>query len=159
MSWILEYFVVCVYICTADYVELLIVLLYLLWCLVYHMLSKTRRNSRSLHRVIACICYVYFDAWCITCCWGISAIFAGGVRFHTAVVFLITRVVVACVILIHGFSRCGYWIWVFCCLLFVMYMYGVNMFGCLCRATSSIVSTSMVYHMLAKMRRSSGIYI
>ena len=32
----------------------------------------------------------YFDAWCITCCWGISAMFAGGgVRFHTAVVFLI----------------------------------------------------------------------
>ena len=57
MSWILEYFVVyllCVYvyICSAGYVELPIVLLYLLQCLVYHMLSKTRRNSGSLHRVI-----------------------------------------------------------------------------------------------------------
>ena len=56
MSCILDYFVVyllCVYI----YVWLvmssyLLVLLYLLRCLVYHMLSKTRRNSRSLHRVI-----------------------------------------------------------------------------------------------------------
>ena len=45
-------FVVCVYICSAVYVELPIVLLYLLRCLVYHMLSKTTRNSRSLHRVI-----------------------------------------------------------------------------------------------------------
>ena len=61
--WILEYFVVylsCVYICSADYVELPIVLLYLLRCLVYHMLSKTRRKSTSLHRVIAYICYIYF---------------------------------------------------------------------------------------------------
>ena len=40
-----------------------------------------------------------------------SARFAGGVRFHTAVVFFNTVVVVACVIFIHGFSRCrGYWI-------------------------------------------------
>ena len=61
MSWILEYFVVyllCVYIymfgwlCRATYF-----LLYLLRCLVYHMLSKTIRNSRSLQRVIAYICY------------------------------------------------------------------------------------------------------
>ena len=53
MSWILEFFVVyllCVYIymfgwfCRAP-----IVLLYQLRCVVYHMLSKTRRNSRSLH--------------------------------------------------------------------------------------------------------------
>ena len=43
--------------CSAGYVELPIVLLYLLRCLVYHMLSKTRRNSRSLQRVIAYICY------------------------------------------------------------------------------------------------------
>ena len=42
--------------CSAGYVELPIVLLYLLRCLVYHMLSKTRSNSRSLHRVIA---YIY----------------------------------------------------------------------------------------------------
>ena len=70
MSCILEYFVVfllCVYICSARYVELPIALLHLLRCLVYHMLSKSRRNSRSLHRVIAYICYIYFDAWCITC--------------------------------------------------------------------------------------------
>ena len=32
----------------------------------------------------------YFDASCITCCWGLSAMFTGGgVRFHTTVVFLI----------------------------------------------------------------------
>ena len=42
-----------IYICSAGSVELLIVLLYLLRCLVYHMLSNTRRNSRSLYRVIA----------------------------------------------------------------------------------------------------------
>ena len=46
-----------IYICSAGHVELPIVLLYLLRCLVYHMLSKTRRNSRSLQRVIAYICY------------------------------------------------------------------------------------------------------
>ena len=67
MSCILEYFVVlyigvfcclfvvCMYICSAGYAELPIVLLYLLRCLVYHMLPKTRKNSRSLHRVIAYI--------------------------------------------------------------------------------------------------------
>ena len=70
MSWILEHFVVylsCVYIvyiyiCSAGSVELpVVVLLYLLQCLVYHMMSKTRRNSRSLHRVIGYnyICYIY----------------------------------------------------------------------------------------------------
>ena len=39
--------------------------------------------------------------------------FAGGVRFHTSVVFLVqtTVVVVACVIFIPGFSPCrGYWV-------------------------------------------------
>ena len=51
-------FVVCIWIYSAGYVELLIVLLNLLRCLVYHMLSKTRRNSRSLQkRVIAYSCY------------------------------------------------------------------------------------------------------
>ena len=45
------------------------------------------------------VSYIYFDAWCITCRWGISAMFAGGgVRLHTAVVFFITVVAVACVI-------------------------------------------------------------
>ena len=59
MSWILEYFIVfllCVDICSAGYGELPILPLYLLRCLVYHMLSNTRRTSRSLHRVIA---YIY----------------------------------------------------------------------------------------------------
>ena len=46
-------FVVCIYIiCSAGYIELPVVLLYLLRCLVYHMVTKTRRNSGSLHRVI-----------------------------------------------------------------------------------------------------------
>ena len=60
MSWILVYCVVyllCVYISSAGYVELPMVLLYLLRCLVYHMLSQIKRNSRSLQRVIAYICY------------------------------------------------------------------------------------------------------
>ena len=64
--WSILLTLMCVYICSAGYVELPIVLLYLLRCLVYHVLSKTRRNSRSLHKVIAYICYIYFDAWCIT---------------------------------------------------------------------------------------------
>ena len=48
-----EYFFVylsCVYV-FVGYVELS-VLLYLLQCLVYHMLSKTGRSSGNLHRVI-----------------------------------------------------------------------------------------------------------
>ena len=58
--WSILLSVVCIYVCSAGYVELPIVLLYLLRFLVYHMLSKTRRNSidKSLHRVIACI-YIY----------------------------------------------------------------------------------------------------
>ena len=64
MSWILEYSVVyllCVYI----YVPLVMssYLFCCIRCLVYHMLSKTRRNSRSLQRVIAYTKYLlYFDA-------------------------------------------------------------------------------------------------
>ena len=39
---------------------------------------------------------------------GISAMFTGGVRFHTAVVLLIQQLKLR-VIFIHGFSRCrGY---------------------------------------------------
>ena len=49
-------FAVHIYIYSAGYVQLPIVLLYLLRCFVYHMLSKTRTKSRSLHRVIA---YIY----------------------------------------------------------------------------------------------------
>ena len=70
MSWILEYFVVylsCVYIytpyicsaglsCRDTYCS--VVSTSMLG--VSHMLSKTRRNSRSLHRVIAYICCIYF---------------------------------------------------------------------------------------------------
>ena len=58
MSWILDLSTLlsicpaCVYICSAGYTELPVVLLYLLHCLVYHMLSKTRRNCGSLRRVI-----------------------------------------------------------------------------------------------------------
>ena len=86
---------------------------------------QNEKNSRSVHRVIACICYIYFDVWCITC-WGII--------FHTAVV-------VACAIFTHGFSwGRGYRIWVFRCL-FVVSTY---MFGWICRATCSFVSTSML---------------
>ena len=44
-------FAVRIYICSAGYVELP-VLLYLFQCLVYHILSKTRRSSGNLHRVI-----------------------------------------------------------------------------------------------------------
>ena len=50
-----------IYMCSPGYFELAIVLLYLLRCLVYHMLSKTRRNSRSLHRVIAYILYSKYN--------------------------------------------------------------------------------------------------
>ena len=39
------------YVCSVDYAELP-VLLYLVQCLVYHMLSKMRRSSGNLHRVI-----------------------------------------------------------------------------------------------------------
>ena len=49
MSWVLDLSIllsifVCVYICSADYVGLPAPL-YLLRCLVYHMLSKMRRSS------------------------------------------------------------------------------------------------------------------
>ena len=45
-------FVVRICICSGGDAELPVVLLYLLHCLVYHMLSKTRRNCGSLRRVI-----------------------------------------------------------------------------------------------------------
>ena len=45
--WSILLTLMCVYICSAGYVELPIVLLYLLRCLVYHMVSKTRRNSQE----------------------------------------------------------------------------------------------------------------
>ena len=50
-----EHFVVCrayIYMCSVSYYAELPVLLYLVQCLVYHMLSKTR-SSRNLHRVIS----------------------------------------------------------------------------------------------------------
>ena len=49
-------FVVCIYICSAGYVELPIVLLYLLRCLVYHMLSKTRRDYKFTQSDSVYIC-------------------------------------------------------------------------------------------------------
>ena len=81
------------------------------------MLSKTR-NSRSLHRVIAYICCIYCDAWCITCGWWVLCLVP-----YSSCIFN-TVVVVPCHIeTIQGFSRCrGYWIWIFCCL-FVVYIY------------------------------------
>ena len=105
------------------------------------MLSKTTRNSRSLHRVIAYICYIYLDAWCITCCWGMSATSAGGgVRFHTAV----DSTVSSCICLCHICSWFLPMSWTldlsFCCL-FVVRIY---MFGWLCQATCSFVPTSML---------------
>ena len=137
-------FVVCIYVCSAGYVELLI-LLYLIRCLVYHMLSKTRRNSRSLHRVIAYICYIYFDAWCITYCWGISARSAGGVRFHTACIFNTVSInsCSCCSCLSHLFMAspdvvdigCEY---------FVFYLSCVYICPWLCRATCSLVSAWML---------------
>ena len=45
-------YIIYIYICSAGYVQLPVVLLYLLQCLVYHMLSKTRRSPGSLHIVI-----------------------------------------------------------------------------------------------------------
>ena len=60
-----------------------------------------------------------------------------------------TVVVVACVIIVPGFSPCrGYWVWVFYCL-FVVCIY---MLGWLCRATCYFVSTfqCLVHHLLSK---------
>ena len=78
--WSILLSVVCIYVCSAGYVELPIVLLYLLRFLVYHMLSKTRRNSidKSLHRVIACI-YIYMFGWLCraTCCSVVSTSMLG----------------------------------------------------------------------------------
>ena len=47
----------------------------------------------------------------------------------------LTVVVVACVIFIHGFSRCrGYWIWVFCCLFSCVYICSssISLHHCYC---------------------------
>ena len=53
------------------------------------------------------LCYVYW--WCFK------------ISYSSCIVN--TVVVVACVILIHGFSRSrGYWIWVFCCLFSCVYI-------------------------------------
>ena len=103
-------------------------LLYLLWCLVYHMLLRY---------------YCYVCWWC---------------KIPYSSCIFNTGVVVACVIFIHGFFWCrGYWIWVFCCL-FVVCIY-----TCLADYVELPVLLyllqCLVYHMLSKMRRSSGIYI
>ena len=65
-----------IYICSAGYAEVPVVLWYLLQCLVYHMLSKTRRSSGSIHRVIGEVLVL-----------GLPVV----VRFHTAVVCLIQQ--------------------------------------------------------------------
>ena len=79
------------YICLAGYVELPIVLLYLLRCLVYHMLSKTRINSSlqsdSVYLLYLLRCLVYHMLFKTrrnsgslhSDGWGIGARFAGGV--------------------------------------------------------------------------------
>ena len=70
-----------------------------------------------------------------------------------------TAVVVAWVIFIHGFSRCrGYWIWVFCCCLFsYVYICSADYVGL--PVLLYLLQCLVPYHMLSKMRRSSGIYI
>ena len=94
---------------------------------------------------------IYFYVWYTTCCpkWEEALEFTYMVIGEVLVLGLLvvvykipynscmfnTVVVVACVIFIHGFFRCGYWIWVFCCL-FVVCIY---MFGWLYRATCSFV--------------------
>ena len=49
-EYFVVYFRVCVYICSADYVGLP-VLLYLLQCLVYHMLFKMRSSGIYILRI------------------------------------------------------------------------------------------------------------
>ena len=75
------------------------------WCtlLLHNIINRRVVTLYRCRRIIIDICYTseyllsYFDAWCMTCCWGtwyesISAMFAGGgVRFHTAVAFLIQQ--------------------------------------------------------------------
>ena len=114
-----EYFVVylsCVYICSADYVELPIVLLYLLRCLVYHMLSKTRRNSGSLHRVIGEVLVlgllvVVYKIPYSSCIFNTAVVLEPGTMvcaYHTAIWYLVHR---SCLCRTNGFSRCrGYYI-------------------------------------------------
>ena len=94
---------------------------------------------------------IYFDVWCIICCWGISVYVCWWCKIPYKCCIFNTVVVVACVISIPGFSPCrGYWVWVFVYLLCVrIYTY---MLGWLCRATCYFVSTfqCLVYHMLSK---------
>ena len=60
-----EYFVVylsCVYICSADYVELPVIL-YLFQCLIYHMLSKMKRKipySSCIFNTVVVVASVIF---------------------------------------------------------------------------------------------------
>ena len=118
------------------------------------MLSKTRRNSRSLPRVIAWICYIYFDAWCITCCcWGISARFTGGcVRFHTSLYFKYS----SCSCLCHIYSWFLPMSWILDLSIFLSV---VCIYICLADYAELPVLLYLlqcwVYHMLSKTRRSS----
>ena len=68
-----------------------------------------------------------------------------------------TVVVVACVIFVHGFSRCrGYWILVFCCLFSYVYICSADYVE---RPVLLYLLQCLVYHMLSKMRRISANYI
>ena len=88
-----------IYICSAGSVELLIVLLYLLRCLVYHMLSKTRRNSGNLHRVIGEVLVlgllvVVYKIPCRSCIFNTAVVLEPGTMvcvYHTAV-YLVHRI-------------------------------------------------------------------
>ena len=74
--------------------------------------------------------------------------FTGGLRFHTAVVVLLIQqlVVVACVIFIHGFSRCRgeYFVVYFRMYIYVRLIMSGYLFFC-------IYFNVLVYHMLSKM--------
>ena len=87
----------------------------------------------------------------------------GGVRFHTAVVFSIHTavVVVACVVFIHGFSRCrGFWILLRALEYFVVYL------SCVYIGSAEYIGLPvlfyllqcLLYHVLYKMGN-SGIFM
>ena len=128
MSWILDLSIllsICrAYICSADYVEVP-VLLYLLQCLVCHMLSKMRRSSGKLHRVIGEVlvlgllevvykipyssCMYVNQAICIWCVpimllstWYNVCACHGPVHHYSTctVVYLVQRIIAVCVVVI-----------------------------------------------------------
>ena len=79
------------------------------------------------------------------------------ISYSSCIVNTVLVVVVACVIFIHGFSRCrGYWIGVFCCLFSCVYICSADYVGP--PVLLYLLLQCVVYHMLSKMR-SSGICI